>query len=70
VGQELAPGEVPHRALVDGRAGEGELGEVLGQGQLGDRHLVLDRGCLLLGDLGFQQVANDLLRLVGASPPP
>ncbi len=63
--QELTAGEVAHQDLVDRRAIEGELGDVLGQGQLGDRHLVADRACLLLADLGLEQVADDLLRLVG-----
>jgi hypothetical protein len=30
--------------------------------QLGDRHLVLDRARLLLGDLGLEQIADDALR--------
>ena len=41
-----------------------EVLDVLGQGQLGDGDLVLDRARLLLGDLGLQQVADDALRLV------
>ena len=41
-----------------------EVGDVLGERQLGDRELVLDRACLLLGDLGLEQVAHDPLRLV------
>ena len=53
-------------ALVDRRVGEDEVLEVLGQGQLGNRHLVLDRARLLLGDLGRQQIAHDPLGLVSA----
>jgi hypothetical protein len=64
VSQELAAGELAHEVLVDGGAGEGELGDVLGQRQLGDRDLVLDRARLLLGDLGLKEVADDLLWLV------
>ena len=64
VSQELAAGELAHEVLVDGGAGEGELGDVLGKGQLGDRDLVLDRARLLLGDLGLKEVADDLLWLV------
>src|SRR6187551_150671 len=36
------PGELAHQALVDGRAGEGELVHVFGERQLGDGDLVLD----------------------------
>jgi hypothetical protein len=53
--------------MVDSRrrgALEGELVDVLGEGQLGDGDLVLDRAGLLLGDLGLEQVADDLLRLM------
>ena len=64
VGQELAGREVAHQSLVDGRAREGELVDVLGERQLGDGDLVLDRARLLLGDLGLQQVADDALRFV------
>lgn len=78
MGQELAAAEVAHQTLVDRRPAKGELGEVLGQRQLGrdpmrsgshgtlDRHLVADRARLLLADLGLQQVADDLLRFVAA----
>lgn len=66
VSQELAAGERVYQTLVDRGAVEGELGDVLGQGQLGDRHLAADRACLLLGDFGLKQVADDLLRFVGA----
>src|SRR5215204_3252412 len=65
VSQELAPGELAHKVLVDGGAREGELGDVLGKRQLGDRDLVFDRARLLLGDLGLKEVADDLLWLVG-----
>ncbi len=41
-----------------------EVVDVLGERQLGDGDLVLDRARLLLGDLGRQQVADDALRLV------
>src|SRR6266852_3163520 len=52
--------------LVDRRAGEVELVDVLGQRQLGDTQLVLDRARLLLGDLGAEQIAEDARRLVPA----
>ena len=66
MGKELAAREVAHQGLVDGRAREGELVDVLGERQLGDGDLVLDRARLLLGDLGLQEVADDHLRLVRA----
>ena len=62
--QEVAAGEIAHQDLVDRRAGEVEVVDILGQRQLGDGDLVLDRARLLLGDLRGQQVANDALRLV------
>ena len=64
VGQELAAREIPHQRLVDGRPREGEVVDVLGQWQLGDGDLVLDRARLFFGDLGREQVADDCLRLV------
>lgn len=54
VGQELAGREVAHERFVDGRAREGELVDILGERQLGDGDLVLDRAGLLLGDLGLE----------------
>ena len=62
--RKLAAGEVAHQGLVDRGAVEGEVVDVLGQRQLGDGDLVLDRARLLLGDLGGEQVADDPLRLV------
>ena len=64
LGEEVAAGQITHKRLVDRCLLEAELIDLLGQGQLGDRHLVLDRARLLLADLGIQQVADDLLRLV------
>ena len=64
MGEEVAAGEVAHQGLVDRRAVEGEVVDVLGQRQLGDGDLVLDRARLLLGDLGGEQVADDPLGLV------
>ena len=58
------PARSLHQRLVDRRALEGELVDVLGERQLGDGDLVLDRARLLLGDLGLEQVADDALRLV------
>ncbi len=50
--EEAAAGEIADQRLVDRRAGEVEVVDVLGQRQLGDRELVLDRARLLLADLG------------------
>ena len=61
LGEEVAAGEIAHQGLVDRRAGEVEVVDVLGQRQLGDGHLVLDRARLLLGDLGREQIADDPL---------
>jgi len=57
-------GEVADQGFVDGRVGEVEVVDVLGQRQLGDGELVFDRTCLLLGDLGREQIADDPRRLV------
>jgi hypothetical protein len=57
-------GEIADEGLVDRGLLEGELVDLLGQREPGDRHLVLDRARLLLADLGIQQVADDLLRLM------
>jgi hypothetical protein len=61
---EAAAGEVVHERLVDRRALELEVVEVLGERQLGDGELILDRPCLLLVDLRREQIANDALRLM------
>src|SRR5712692_1950509 len=58
--EEGAGGKIAHQRLVDRRAGEVEVGELLGQRQPRDGDLVLDRARLLLGDLGLQQLADDL----------
>jgi hypothetical protein len=50
-----------HERLVDRRALELEVGEVLGERQLGDGELVLDRARLLLVDLGVEQITDDAL---------
>jgi len=64
VGDEAAIGQFPNQPLVDRCSGEVELFDVLGQGQLGDGHLVSDGSCLLLGDLGLQQISNDAGRFM------
>ena len=62
--QEVAAGQIAHQLLVDRRILEDEVGELLGERQLGDPHLVADRACLLLGDLGLEQGSNDLVDAV------
>jgi hypothetical protein len=57
------PGEIINESLIDRRPVELEVGDVLGERQLGDGELVLDRAGLLLVDLGGEQVA-DALRFV------
>ena len=64
LGDEAAAGEIANERLVDRRALEGEVVEVLGERQLGGRDLILDRPRLLLRDLGAQEVADEALRLV------
>ena len=62
MGQEVAADQVAHQSLVDRRAIKRKVIKVLGQRQLGDGDLILDRACLLLADLGAQQIADDALR--------
>ena len=59
--KESAAGEIANERLVDWRAREFEVVEILGERQLGNGELVTDRTRLLLVDLGGQQVANDAL---------
>jgi hypothetical protein len=66
LGEEGTGFEAANQALVDRRAGKGEAVEVLGEWQFGNRHLVLDRARLLLGDLGGEQLADDARRGVTA----
>lgn len=53
-----------NEGLVDRGSVDGEVSDILGERQLGDGDLILDRTGLLLGDLGGEQVADDALRLV------
>ena len=61
VGQEAADRQLADQRLVDRGVGEVEVGQLLGQRQLGATHLVLDGSRLLVGDLGLQQLADDSL---------
>ncbi|GAB1717954.1 MAG: hypothetical protein NTAFB05_29960 [Nitrobacter sp.] len=64
LGNETAGGEIIDERLIDRRAFELEVIEILGQWQLGDGELVPDRPRLLLVDLGAEQVADDALGFV------
>jgi hypothetical protein len=57
LGDERAAREIAHERFVDRRVLEGEVVDVLGERQLGDRELVFDRASLLLRDLGLQEIA-------------
>jgi hypothetical protein len=61
---EAAAGEIAHKILIDRRILEREVVDVFGKRQLGDRELVFDRTRVLLGYLGFEQIADKVLRLV------
>src|SRR5204863_2040518 len=62
--QEVAAGQIAYQLLVDRRIGKGEVGELLGERQLGYPHLVADRARVLLGDLGLEQGSNDVVDAV------
>ena len=55
VGEERPGGEIADGRFVDRGAGEREVGDLLGE-----RHLVFDRAGMLVGDLGLQQIADDV----------
>jgi hypothetical protein len=59
-GEEAAGGKIAHQAFVDRCAGKLEAVES-GRAAAWRGHLVLDRTGVLLGDLGLQQVADDVL---------
>ena len=64
LGKKAAAGERADQRLVDRRVLEHEVIDVLGQRQLGDGELVLDRARLLFGDFGAQEVADEALWLM------
>src|SRR5271170_2770859 len=64
LGDELAAGEVAHQILVDRRAFELEVVDILGERQLGDRELISDRTRVLLRYLRLEQIADEPLRLM------
>ena len=55
LGDEAAAGEVIDQRLVDGCSLELEVVKILGEWQLGDGELVLDRAGLLLADLSVEK---------------
>ena len=64
LGDEAATGEIAHQAFVDWGVLKHEAVDILGERQLGDRQLVLDRARLLLRDLGLEQIAREALRFM------
>jgi hypothetical protein len=64
LGKESARCQLAHQCLVDRRAVESEVADILGERQLGDGQLVLDRPRLLLGNLGLEQITDNARRLV------
>jgi hypothetical protein len=64
LGDEAAASEIIDESLIDRRAVELEVGDVLGKRQLGNGELVFDRLGLLLVDLGVEQLADNALRFV------
>jgi hypothetical protein len=64
LGDEPAAGEVAHQVLVDWRAFEDEVVDIFGERQLGDGELISHGSRVLFGDLGFEKVADELLRLM------
>ena len=69
LGDEPAAGEIANERFVDRRVLEGEVVDILGARQFGGGELILDRAGLLLGDLGLEQVADDVLDGVLALDP-
>jgi hypothetical protein len=59
LGEKGTASQVADEPLVDRRAGELEVVDILGQRQFGDGQLILDRARPLLGDLGGKQVTED-----------
>jgi hypothetical protein len=59
LGDEAAAGQVADERLVDRRAFEPEVVDILGERKLGDGELVFDRARLLLADLGGEQIADN-----------
>src|SRR5262249_34416121 len=69
LGEKATARQIAHQRLIDRRAGEVEIVDVLGQRQLGDGQLVFDRARLLLGNLSAEPLADDARRLVPTLEP-
>ncbi|NVD41769.1 hypothetical protein HT585_23140 [Ensifer sp. HO-A22] len=52
-------GQFPNQRLIDGRIGEVEVVDILGERQLGDAELVANGAGLLLGDIRLEETAED-----------
>jgi hypothetical protein len=64
LGDEAASRQVVNEAVVKRGAGKGEVGQLLGDWQLGNGERILGRSRLFLGDLGLEQISDDLRRRV------
>jgi hypothetical protein len=64
LGKEAAGGKIADQCLIDWRALEVEVCKVLGEWQLGNGELVLDRARLFLGNLRLEELTDDPLRFV------
>lgn len=58
-GEKRAYRELTHQPFVGGCVGDVEVVDFVGQRQLGQRDLILDRPGLFLGDFELKQVADD-----------
>ena len=52
--------EIAHEELVDRRAFELEVVEILRQWELGDPDLIFDRARLFFADFGLQEIADEV----------
>jgi hypothetical protein len=64
LGKEAAGGKIADQCLIDWRALEVEVCKVLGEWQLGNGELVLDRARLFLSNLRLEELTDDPLRFV------
>lgn len=64
MGEEVAAGEVADEGLVDRGFVENEVLHLFGETELGDGDLVLSGAHRLLGDLGGERIAQEVLGLV------
>src|ERR1700712_5718117 len=64
VGKKVPACQIADQRLVDRRVAKQEVIDILGQWQLGDRDLVSNGPCLLLADLGGQQITDNAGRFM------